>query len=569
MKAPQLALFGTAISLLVAAPLSAKEEPADLILTGGVIHGAKGQYEALAVRNGQIIQMGDAASISALKGPDTRIIALDGQSVLPGFHDTHVHPIFGGIRKTQCVINQGADIAALTASVQACADRAEPGTWITGGQWDAATLGRIPTKALLDAVSADIPMFLTDTSGHSSLANSKALEIAGVTKETPTPEGGIIEKDADGNPTGVFRETAIDLVQKHVPRPSYQAARDALAYSANLMLSVGITSFTEASLGFTAGADNELRAYADLSDAGILKQRVRICLNWAPDVPEMEAVIQSRNTFERPNIRVDCIKMFLDGVPTDSHTAAMVDPYADTVEGRDDDAARYGLLLVPQDALNDGVARFDQMGLSVKFHAAGDAAVRAGIDAVAEARKRNGTSGVLHDIGHATFVHPDDYGRARAANAVMELSPYLWGPSPINDDISKAVGPERIMRVWPFRDLLDAGELVVAGSDWSVVPSVNPWPAIETMLTRERWGGSDDTFGKPQAITIEEALTIFTENGARYSNQGHRLGKLEVGYIADLIVVNQNPYTVSVTDLHKTTVTHTLIDGHVVYERAP
>ena len=246
----------------------------------------------------------------------------------------------------------------------------------------------------------------------------------------------------------------------------------------------------------------------------------------------------------------------------------MLEPYADTVEGRDDEASRYGLLLADQDFTNEAVTRFDKEGMTVKFHAAGDAAVRSGLDAIEAARKANGMSGTRHDVGHATFIAKDDISRAKAIDATFELSPYLFSPSPINDDITKAVGEERILRVWPFREAIDAGGLVVAGSDWAVVPSVSPWLAVEAMVTREEPGGSERSFGKPQAITVEEALDIFTINAAKHMGTEDKLGRIHEGYLADLVVIDRNPYEIPATELHKTSVLMTFINGEKVFDAA-
>ena len=543
--------------------------PAALILTGGKVHTPTGVAEAIAVdAGGVILATGSAGDIAMLKSKGTRVIDLAGASVLPGFHDVHVHPVFGGILEKQCKIAQGANLTAIQARIKDCVSAAKPGEWITGGQWDASAIGRVPDRSMLDAVAPQNPVWLHDTSGHSTWANSKALAAAGITRDTLAPEGGIIERDAAGEPTGIQRETANGLIQQHVPPPSEAHTQAALEWALQNMLSYGITSFTEASVGFSAGLAREAGVWRSVADEGTLKQRARLCLTWAPGNAEAESVIAGRNAYTRPRLSPDCVKIFLDGVPTDSHTAAMLDDYAGTVEGRNDEAARKGLLLVPQAQLDEAVTRFDRMGLTVKFHAAGDAAVRAGLHAVEAARQANGISTLSHNVGHCTFVAKEDLAIARRIGAAFEISPYLWDPSPINDDITKAIGEERIRRVWPAREMIDAGALVVPGSDWAVVPSVNPWIAVETLVTRENPGGSARSFGKPQAITVKEAIALFTENAARHEGSEDQLGRIEPGMLADLVVVDQDPYTAASNRLARTTVLKTIINGEVVYERA-
>jgi hypothetical protein len=419
---------------------------------------------------------------------------------------------------------------------------------------------------MLDTVAPDHPVLLMDTSGHSSLANTKALEAAGITRDTPDPLGGIIERDAAGEPTGVFREAAVALAAKSVPPPTDEEVRSALTWALDTMLSFGITSFTEAALGYAADGDKEIKAYAVLADAGVLKHRARLCMQWSPGNAANEAVITSRNLYARDRVSPDCVKIFLDGVPTDSHTAAMLEPYAGPMKGRTDEAARKGLLLVKQEILNQAVTRFDRLGLVVKFHAAGDGAVHAGLNAIEAARNANGFIGQKHSVGHCTFVAKKDVLRARSLGAIFEVSPYLWSPSPINNDIATAIGDARMDRVWPVRELLESGTQVVPGSDWSVVPSASPWIGIETLVTRQKPGGSETSFGKAEAITLEQAFQLFTENAARYANMASKVGRIEPGMLADVIVVNQNPFEVPITRVHDTQVKKTFIGGEKVFD---
>ena len=542
--------------------------PAALLLTGGRVHASGQVSEAVAVdAGGVILAVGSAAELSGLRTAQTRVVELGGASVLPGFHDVHVHPVFGGILEKQCKIAQGASLASIQARLKECVAKAKPGEWITGGQWDASAIGRIPDRGMLDAVAPENPVLLGDTSGHSSWANSKALATAGVTRDTPDPAGGIVERDAKGEPTGIQRETANDLIGSHVPAPSAAQTQAALEWALHEMLSYGITSFTEASVGFSAGLTREAGVWRAVADQGKLKQRARLCLTWAPGNAEAESVIAGRNAYARERLSPDCVKVFLDGVPTDGHTAAMLDNYEGTVAGRNDEAARKGMLLIPQPALDDAVTRFDRMGLTVKFHAAGDAAVRAGLHAIEAARKANGFSTLSHNVGHCTFVAKEDLAIARRIGATFEISPYLWDPSPINDDITRAVGSERIRRVWPAREMIDSGALVVPGSDWAVVPSVNPWIAVETLVTRENPGGSTRSFGKEQAISVAEAIALFTVNAARHEGSEDTLGRIEPGMLADLVVVDQDPYSVAANRLARTQVLKTIINGEIVYER--
>jgi hypothetical protein len=260
------------------------------------------------------------------------------------------------------------------------------------------------------------------------------------------------------------------------------------------------------------------------------------------------------------------VKIVLDGVPTESRTAVMLEPYLHNDHGGESTS---GLPMISSDILNPAVADFDRQGLLIKFHAAGDGAVRQAIDAVAVARARNGWGGPAHDVCHNSFVNPDDIPRVRDLGMTWEFSPYIWFPTPISEhDISTVIGEERMRRWIPIKDALDTDARVVAGSDWPVVPSVNPWLAIETMVTRQVPGGGDKELGSSQKVTLEQAMRIFTENAAQYMGIRDKVGSIEPGMHADLIVVEENPYEVPITQVHKTRVLMTFIDGEKVFDLA-
>jgi predicted amidohydrolase YtcJ len=223
--------------------------------------------------------------------------------------------------------------------------------------------------------------------------------------------------------------------------------------------------------------------------------------------------------------------------------------------------------MIPSEELADMVAQLDADGMTVKFHAAGDQAVRAALDAIGAARVRNGNSGLLHNVGHNSFIQMDDILRARSIGATFEFSPYFFFPSPIMGDIARAVGEERMKRWTPVKDALDAGAQVVVGSDWAVVPSVNPWIAMETLVTRQKVGGTGEVLGEQERISLEEAFDLFTIEGARQLHRAAEAGSIEVGKRADLIVVDQNVFEVPITDVHKTQVLQTYIEGELVFDK--
>ncbi len=544
------------------ASVAATASPAT-IYRNAQVYTPAGWQSAFAVKDGRIVAVGSDANVrKAAKGASE--VDLGGRTVLPGLYDMHVHPVLqakGG--EGRCSISPDVPAADLLAGVDACAKAAVKGEWIAGGQWQASVLAGTPiTAATLDAVSPDNPVMLFDVSGHSLWVNSKALAIAGITKDTPNPEGGIIERDAAGVPTGVLRETARDLVLRHLPPQPAEKTQAELKKNLDYLLSFGITGYVEA-MAFR----DDLEAYAALADKGELKQHVQACIAYShaghPN-PDLDATIAAIPQYTRERFKPTCVKVFADGVPTESHTGAMLADYA---AGQPNAPAR-GLLLFDPAKLNPMMAKWDKLGLNVLFHAAGDAAVRASFDAIAYARKQNGNGGPIHQVGHSTFIDPADLSRSKTLNSAIEYSPYLWDPQPINDDITKAVGEERIKRVWPIKDGYAAGALVIAGSDWAVIPAPDPWIGIETAITRQNPGGSTRTYGAGQAITLEQAIQMFTINAAKRLGLEKELGTIEAGKRADFIVIDKNPFQIPATQIHTIKVQKTYIDGEVVFDRA-
>ena len=556
-----LAASTFAASVLATAPTAVDE--ADAILRNGDILTPNGSVKAMAVKRGVIIALGEEATVEPYKGSKTQVIDLQGAAVLPGLHDMHVHPTGAGLWQARCMFPQGSSAQTVIDRVESCVAKKGKGVWITGGSWDAASFGSTPpNRKLLDAVSPDNPVFLNDISGHSALANSKALAMAGVTQDTPNPPGGIIEHTADGQPSGVVRDRAEGLIAHLIPPATPEENATALKWALDTMLAQGVTSITD------AGTDEPImQAYAALADRNELKTRVRGCFMWRPTVFTStygaDSPIERMNLYSRDRFKPDCIKIVLDGVPTDGHTAAMLEPYADATHQEADRAK--GLLMVPQGVLNAAVTDFDRRGLTVKFHAAGDAAVHAGLDAIEAARKANGDSGLRHDVGHNSFVALNDIPRGRQIGATFEMSPYIWYPNPIIPDIATAIGPERMKRWIPIKDAIDSGALVVPGSDWPVVPTVNPWIAIETLITRQAPGGGGEILGGAEKITLQQAVDLFTAKAAEQMGDRYRLGVIQKGLLADVIVLDRDPYKIPVTDIHNTKVKLTLINGEVVY----
>lgn len=554
------------VSLTLAGPAYADVQPREMLVVGGSIKTSSGWAEAMAIRDGAIVAIGSVADVRKRIDPSARVIDVHGKTVMPGLVDSHVHPLFAGLEAASCQLSPGANAAAIEATLRVCVARTPIGAWVKGGNWVAAAIAPgQQTRAFLDKIAPDNPVVLNDEAHHSIWVNSRALELAGIHSDTPDPDGGIIERDAQGQPNGLLRENATNLIERVIPADSLEARRTAVKWAADVMLSYGITAFTVASI-----RDADIDPFAQLTQEGLVKQRIRGCIVWEARAGQQrdtgERLIADREHYTTSRFRPDCVKLFLDGVPTESHTGAMLHPYADRAP--DDPRPPQGLLMMPQRDLNAAVARFDKMGLSIKFHAAGDAAVRAAIDAVAFARRENGSRGPVHAVGHSTFVDKADIPRPALLNTAWEFSPYIWYPTPIASvDILKAVGAERMKRWVPVAEALKTDALVVAGSDWPVIPSVNPWLGIETLVTRAIPGGGKDRLAPAEAITRAQAVRLFTQNGAGLMGLGDQVGTLAPGMRADFIVTDRNPYRAPVSSLHALRVMQVFIDGEQVFER--
>ena len=530
---------------------------AELVVQNARIYTPDGWAQAMAVAHGTIVAIGEQSTVDLYLSGSTRVLDAGGRTLVPGLYDMHVHPLGAGLNARNCMLEQGSGPDRILATIKECAAAKQAGEWVVGTGHDNASFGDTPpSKAMLDAISTDKPMLFFDISGHSSWANSAALEIAGIARTTPDPDGGIIERDANGEPTGVLRESASRMVWTKIPGATLEENREALAWGLDHLLAYGITSFDDAGLSRPGAL-----AYAQLADAGQLKQRVRGCMMLTDS-----ELISDRGLYERERFRPTCVKIFLDGVPTDGRTAAMVEPYVHAAgyEGRE-----RGLLMIPEDEIARTVTTLDAQGLTVKFHAAGDGAVRAGINAIAAARAQNGYTPQMHNVGHSSFVQPEDIERAREVGATFEFSPYIWFPSPITVDIERAIGDERMQRWIPVGEALAAKANAVPGSDWPVTPSANPWMGMETLVTRQAPGGSGPKLGAQEAISLEQAFALFTHDAARSRGDLALTGTLETGKFADFLILDQNIFEVPITDVHRTKVLNVFIDGEEVLDAQP
>jgi len=567
---PTALLLGVGLALLTACapepePVAQQPavEPADLVLLNGGIYTVDAQRswaEAAAVRDGVFVEVGPNVEIEPLVGPDTRVIDLAGRMALPGFHDAHVHPTMGGYALLGCDLDGLDSVEGIIEKVTACALDADEG-WLEGHAFDLSLFGQDgPHKSLLDAVSMTRPIILWASDGHNAWANSVALELAGITAETADPPLGVIEREADGSPSGTLRETAQELVRAAMPKPTLESNVEALRAGVAHLNSFGVTSFIDAWVGL-----EDYQSYQAIDRAGDLTARVVTSLTYESGFAkhygdEFDQVLAGRNAFESERLNHDSVKLFLDGV-LEGETAALVEPYVGMHGKRGD------LILEPE-ALNAAVTRFDAMGLQVHMHAIGDRAVRAGLDAIEAARRQNGASDNRHHISHLQLIHVDDIERFAALDTTANFQAlWAWPDDWIMELNLPVLGEERVQGMYPIASVARAGGRIVGGSDWNV-SSANPLDAIETAVRRQdAFAPSSAMLNENERVSLAAMIDAYTINAAWVMHHEDITGSIEVGKRADLVVLDRDLFAVPATEINEARVVMTLLDGEIIWPR--
>ena len=537
------------------------ENAADLVLTNAKVYTVdanRSVAEAVAIDGDTIVYVGDAAGADAFIGADTRVVDAGGRLVLPGFQDIHIHPISGGVEASACDLNDLETVAGYRTRIAEYAQANPNVPWVLGGGWSMAAFGpgAKASKAILDELVPDRPVFLSSRDGHSAWANSKALEIAGITKDTPDPVDGIIDRDPEtGEPVGSLQEGAISLVAKHVPETTPEMLKQGMRYARDMLHAYGITSMQVA---YASEAD--LMAMSELDAAGDLDLRTVAALWWERDeteeqIPHLKSL---REKYTKGNIRATSVKIMQDGV-MENYTAVMLEPYLVP-------SGTKGIPMVEPEFLKDVVTMLDAEDFQVHFHAIGDGAIRHSLDAIEAARTANGPSDHRHHISHLEVIDPADIPRFAALDTVANFQP-LWAYPDlyITDLTVPFIGEERAKWLYPIKSVIDAGGTVAFGSDWSV-STADPFAQMETAVTRmDVIANEGDVLLPEQRITIEQAVDAFTINAAFVNHQEGSTGSIEAGKLADLIVLDQDLLTIAPTAISDTKVLLTLFGGEPVY----
>lgn len=544
--------------------------PAELVFLGATIEPitpvAGPAPDALAITDGRITTVGRTADVEQLIGPATRVIHLDGETLLPGFQDAHIHPVQGELTVMQCDLS-GLSADGFDAAIRDYAARYPDREWIVGAGWSVTDFpDAAPRRADLDALVADRPAFLWSRDGHSAWVNSRALDLAGISATTPEPDGGLIVRDPDGSPSGTLREGAVSLVEKFVPPPSAEQHATALASVQRRLHALGITAWQDASVYDSGACARQLEAYRAAAQAGSLQARVVASLFWDPrrSLEQVEGFVEQAASAGIGRLRASTVKIWVDGV-IEGLTAAMLDPYLDdhgqVTENR-------GMALVPPEPLRDAVKALDRAGLQVHLHAIGDAGVRTALDAIEAARQANGLSDLRHHIAHIQLIHPADLPRFAALGATANMQPIWACHEPTMDQRTiPFLGPERTSWQYPFASLLQHGARLAAGSDWPV-SSANPLLEMEVAMTRvSEIARSGEPFLPAERLSLDQALAAFTIGSAYVSHLDAETGSIEVGKLADLALLDRNLRDPDAAPIGEASVQATWVGGLEVYAR--
>ena len=536
---------------------------ADLIFRNGAVYtldAARTWAETVAVSKGRIVYVGPDSRAQAWIGPQTVVVDLRGKMLLPSFHDSHVHAVSGGIEMDECQLSELTSEQQIVETVRRYAEQNPQKKWIRGSGWQLPLFPNAnPHKSLLDKAVPDRPVFLYAADGHSAWANSRALSIAGVTKNTPDPKPGRIERDtATGEPTGTLREDAMGLIEKHLPEYSTEDYIKGLRRGLEMANRFGITSFQDASVGETY-----LKTYAELDRRGELTARVVAALSVDPSkgASQLARLVEMRKKYQGRRLRATAVKIFADGV-IEARTAALLEPYVGTDGDR-------GKANVEPDVFNPLVAALDREGFQVHVHAIGDRAIRNALDAFEFARSKNGSRDSRHHIAHIELFNPQDVPRFRRLGVIANFQPlWAYADTYITELTLPVLGPERSRWLYPIHSLATTGAVIACGSDWSVT-SMNPLDAIQVAVTRRGLDkGPGEAWIAEEKVDLETMLECYTINGAYVNFEETETGSIEAGKAADLIVLDRNLFEIAPHEIHNAKVLLTLLEGKEVYRDA-
>jgi predicted amidohydrolase YtcJ len=541
--------------VLACAPAAPARDAGGGPATGVILHAhvwtgdpAHPEAQAIAWREDRILAVGTDDEVSALAGPRTRVMDARGGTVAPGFVDAHLHFVNGGATLTEVQLRDVRSREEFAARIAAYARTLPRGAWMLGGDWDHTHWGgELPTRAWIDGVTPDAPVFVSRLDGHMALANGAALRAAGITRDTPDVPGGTIVRDANREPTGIFMDNALSLVERAIPPMSNDAADRALDAAMTYVAAQGVTSVE------SMGTWDDVATYRRAHDAGRLRTRIYAVVPLATwERLRDEVAAHGRGDAW---LRIGGLKGYADG-SLGSHTAWMLAPFTD--------GGGTGLTVTPPETLYERVAGADAAGLQVMIHAIGDRGNRTVLDVYERVAREHGQRDRRFRIEHAQHLAPEDLRRFGALGVVPSMQPYHC----IDDGrwAEGAIGPERAKTSYAWRGLVDSHATLAFGSDWPVAPAT-PVEGIYAAVTRRTLDGAHPGGWVPeQRITVEEALRAYTWGGAYASFDEAQRGKLAPGQLADIVAIDRDLLRISAVDIADAHVETTIVGGRIVYE---
>ncbi len=545
----------------------------DVLFTGGSVFTGSGEPLvgiAVAIERGRIAAVVPEVEAERLVGERTQRIDLQGALLAPGFQDAHIHPIGGGVELLQCHLGDTQSAEEAVAAVKAYADANPDEAWILGGGWSMEHFaGGTPTRELLDAVVPDRPVFLMNRDHHGAWANTAAIQLAGIDASTPDPEDGRIERDADGFPAGTFHEGSADLFGAVKPEVDADLAYRGLLRAQDELIALGITGWQDAWLG-EGGAGSSPSVYERALDEGTLKVHV-VGAQWWERGQGLEQVAEKiRRRDERlakgDNDRFDLgtVKLMVDGV-AENYTASMLEPYRDA-QGHD--TCNHGISFIDAETLKAAAVELDAAGMQLHFHALGDRAVRDALDAVETAHETNGVGDGRHHLAHLQVVAEADTPRFAETGAVANMQA-LWAAHEEQlDELTLPFLQEgQVKRQYPFGEIARAGGRLAAGSDWPV-SSANPIEAMHIAVNRVvPQGDAPPLGGDDQRLDLVTAFAAYTSGSAYVNHRDHDTGSIREGCLANLVVIEPNPFAAPAAEIYRAAVVSTWIEGENVYTR--
>lgn len=545
------ALFAISFVILAACSKPAPDVTASLVVTDARVWTGNPEQpwaEAVASDGGIILAVGSNEEIGRLVGDGTEVLSSPGAMLVPGFIDTHVHFLDGGTGLASVQLRDAATPEEFTQRIGDFAAGLEDGDWVLIGTWDHENWGgELPRRDWIDAVTPDNPVWISRLDGHMALANSRALEIAGVDADSPDVAGGEIVRYPDGRPTGILKDNAMMLVETAVPRPSDALFDRQAAAAMQYVASNGVTTVHD--MAGWSSLETYRRAHAN----NIMITRIYSVVQ-LPDWEQLRDEVAANGRGD-DWLRIGGLKAMMDG-SLGSHTAAFLEPFTDAPDER-------GLLIFDLDDVRQWVDGADEAGLQVMVHAIGDRAIRDLLDIFLDVTEDNGERDRRFRIEHAQHIHPQDLPRFAAQDIIASMQPY----HAIDDGrwADKVIGPERAKTTYAFRSLIESGAHVAFGSDWFVAPAT-PIEGIYAAVTRRTLDEANpDGWVPEQKITVEEALHSYTYEGAYASFEEDRKGTLKPGMLADFVLLDRDLTTIPPETIRETKVLKTVVGGRVVY----